>query len=220
MLLRSYIFAILVLLGCTISAQEVSIADIVVEGANNEALGLSFAGGLRSPQFSTADLNLDGVDDIVIYDKDGRSIIPLIRQSDGTLRFDPSFRSIFPDIPSWMLMRDYNGDGIKDIFCSPTTIGLPGIEVHQGGVVDGALTFELVRFPAWDFDILFVPLGSTITQIFASVIDIPDIKDLDNDGDLDILSFEPSGRTVYHYSNQAIELGLSLIHISEPTRPY
>ncbi len=194
---------------CFLSAQDVSIADIVVEGENNEVLALPFAGGLRSPQFSTADLNLDGIEDMVIYDKDGRTIIPLIRDNDGSLAFDPSFRSIFPDIPSWMLMRDFNGDGIKDIFCSPTTVGLPGIEVHKGVIVDGALSFELIKFPTWDFDILFVPLGSTITQIFASVIDIPDIKDIDQDGDLDILSFEPSGRTVYFYSNQALELGFT-----------
>lgn len=200
---------ILLLSSLSLDAQEVDVADIIVEGASNAILELPFAGGLRSPQFSTADLNLDGIEDIVVYDKDGRSIIPLIRESDGSLKFDPSFRSIFPDIPSWMLMRDFNGDGIKDIFCSPTTVGLPGIEVHKGVVVDDALTFELVKFPTFDFDILFVPLGSTITQIFASVIDIPDIKDLDDDGDLDILSFEPSGRTVYFYSNQAIELGFT-----------
>ncbi len=209
MLFRLYMLTSLMLFCRAATSQDVNLADFVIEGMDNQVLGLPFAGGLRSPQFSTADLNLDGTDDLVIYDKDGRSVIPLIREEDGSLRFDPSYRSIFPDIPSWMLMRDFNGDGIKDIFCSPTTVGLPGVEVHKGVIVDGALTYELIRFPTWDFDILFVPLGSTITQIYASVIDIPDIKDLDNDGDLDILSFEPSGRTIYHYSNQAIELGFT-----------
>lgn len=209
MLFRSVIISCLMIFCVRATSQEVKIADFAVEGMDSKVLKVPYAGGLRSPQFSTADLNLDGTDDVVIYDKDGRSIIPLIREGDGSLRFDPSYRSIFPDIPSWMLMRDFNGDGIKDIFCSPTTVGLPGIEVHKGVVIDGMLGFELIPFPSWDFDILFVPLGSTITQIYASVIDIPDIKDLDKDGDLDILSFEPSGRTVYHYRNQAIELGFT-----------
>jgi len=218
MLFRSLFLSVVILSSFISSGQQISLADIAFSLEQDDELDLPFAGGLRSPQFSTADLNLDGIEDIVIYDKDGRSIIPLIRAADRSLRFDPTFRAIFPDIPSWMLMRDYNGDGIKDIFCSPTTIGLPGVEIHKGVVRDGALTFELVRFPERDFDILFVPIGSTVTQIFASVIDIPDIKDLDGDGDLDILSFEPSGRTVYFYSNQALELGFTtdtLIYILE-----
>jgi len=188
--------------------QVITLADIPFQALEG-SYDLPFAGGLRAPQFSTADLNLDGQLDIVIFEREGKVIIPLVRDAEGVLKYRPEFRNLFPAVDSWMLMRDYNHDGIQDIFASPVTVGLPGVEVYKGVEVDGQLAYELVRFPANDFDILFVPVGSIETQIYASVLDIPDIKDVDGDGDLDILAFEPSGSTVYLYQNQSAELGFA-----------
>ncbi len=207
--LMRYILLIAVLFGMTCipcRSQEIGLADIPFKG-EIDAYKWPFIGGIRSPQFNTADLNLDGLEDVVIFEKTGSIITPLIRQEDGSFSFEPSYRSIFPIPPHWFLMRDYNNDGIKDIFCSPINVGIPGLEVYKGVVTEGVLSYELVVFPEKDFDILYVPIGSTVTQIYASVIDLPDIKDLDNDGDLDIIAFEPSGRTIYHYRNQSVELG-------------
>lgn len=188
-------------------SQDVGLADVDFMDEQGETLTLPFIGGLRAPQVSTADLDLDGLEDIVVFDRDGSIITPLIRQQDGSLSFDPSFRNIFPGIRDWMLLRDYNNDGIKDIFCSPVEINIPGVAIYKGVVIEGQLSYELVRFPEENFDAIVVPVGSARPQLFASIVDLPSISDLDGDGDLDILSFEPSGFTIHHFRNMSMELG-------------
>ena len=193
-----------------VAAQEIQLSDVSFLNEEDEAFVHPFIGGLRAPQFSTADLNLDGLEDIVIFDRDGSIVTPLVRNADGSLEFTPSFRTIFPAIRDWMLLRDFDGDGIKDIFCSPVDIAIPGVAVYKGVITDDRLSFELVRFPEQDFDILTVPIGRARPQIFASIVDLPDIRDVDGDGDLDILSFEPTGFTIHYFRNTAVELGLGI----------
>lgn len=178
---------------------------------DSRELSLAFAGGLRSPQFSVADLNLDGISDVLVYDREGAIVLPFIRDSiTKKLKYTPKLRAIFPKPKNWMLLRDYNKDGIVDIFCSPTAVALPGIEVWKGVNMQGFLQFERVKFSSSLPDVLTVPIGSTVVQIYVSVADLPDIRDLDGDGDLDILSFEPAGSTVYFHKNMAVERKLNL----------
>ena len=79
--------------------------------------------------------------------------------------------------------------------------GIPGIEVWKGNDKDGKLSFELLENSEQAFDILYVPISNGHTQIYVSVIDFPAIDDLDGDGDLDVLSFEPGGTKVTFYKN-------------------
>ncbi len=208
--LSTLLVAVFLVCSSQIKSQEIQLSDVSFLDADNVALLHPFIGGLRAPQFSTADLNLDGLDDVVIFDRDGSIVTPLIRRADGSLEFSPSYRDLFPDIRDWMLLRDFNQDGIKDIFCSPVEIAIPGIAVYRGVITDGVLSYELVRFPEQDFDILTVPIGRATPQIFASIVDLPDIRDLDGDGDLDILSFEPTGFTIHHFRNMAVERDLGI----------
>jgi len=209
--LYTIILALLSICSYQIGAQEIQLSDVTFLDEDNMALLHPFIGGLRAPQFSSADLNLDGIEDLVIFDRDGSIVTPLIRSSDGSLEFDPGFRDMFPAIRDWMLLRDFDGDGIKDIFCSPVDIAIPGIAVYRGiATDDNRVRYELVRFPEADFDILTVPIGRATPQIFASIVDLPDIRDLDGDGDLDVLSFEPTGFTIHHFRNMAVERELGL----------
>ncbi len=171
----------------------------------------AMAGGLRTPQFSTVDLNLDGIDDLVVFEREGKIALPFLSDPDDASikSYSPQFKNIFPPVENWMLLRDFNDDGIKDIFCSPTQAAIPGIEVWQGYIEDGLLNYRIVPFPDRDFDILYVPIGNGQSQIFVSVVDLPEIRDLDQDGDLDILAFEPSGTTVFLYKNMRVERNLS-----------
>lgn len=190
-------------------AQSYPLAEIPFKNGT-EDLQLAFAGGLRAPQFNKVDLDLDGREDLLIFDREGNVLIPLVTQEDGTYRFEPQYRAVFPAIVSWMLMRDYNGDGIQDIFCAPITVGIPGVQVYRGSVVDNELRYDLVEFPTFDFDIVYYPLGSSFSQIYVSPADIPEVRDVDGDGDMDILSFDPSGSTIFWFQNMAIERNLSL----------
>lgn len=209
--LLTIILALLMICSSQVVAQEIQLSDVTFLDEGDIALLHPFIGGLRAPQFSTADLNLDGIEDLVIFDRDGSIVTPLIRSADGSLNFEPEFRSMFPAIRDWMLLRDFNQDGIKDIFCSPVDIAIPGIAVYRGIVTDdNRISYELVRFPEADFDILTVPIGRATPQIFASIVDLPDIRDLDGDGDLDVLSFEPTGFTIHHFRNMAVERDLGL----------
>ncbi len=187
--------------------QELLLSDVKVQVDDRE-LKYPFIGGLIAAQFSNIDINLDGTEDLLVFDRLGGVVSPLI--SDGqSYSYDPSYADIFPPAKNWMLLRDYDGDGIMDVFCSPTTISIPGVEVWKGSIVDNRLQYDLILNPERDFDILYIPLGSGFTQIYVSVIDLPEIIDVDQDGDMDILSFEPSGSYVFYYQNMAIERGLA-----------
>ena len=202
----SYLFFFLLLV--QMHGQELTLSDISVS-IDNQELAYPYLGGIVAPQFSNIDINLDGIDDLLIYDRLGATVSPLI--SDGErYTFDPTFADIFPRPQTWMLLRDYNNDGIMDIFSGPTTTTIAGVEVWRGSVVDGRLSYEMLIFPERPFDLLFIPIGRGFTQIFVSVIDLPEISDIDQDGDLDILAFDPAGSFVTLYQNMAVEQGLSL----------
>ncbi len=203
--MRSLFFFIAILMSFHLPAQQVSPVDIKVEIDGRE-LAYPFIGGMIAPQFNNVDLDLDGRDDLLVFDRSGGAVSPLIRTDDGYV-YDPSYRDLLPPADNWMLFRDFNGDGHRDIFCSPTASNVPGVEVWKAVVADGELSYELQRFPERDFDILYIPLGRSFTQIYVSVIDLPDISDVDGDGDLDILAFEPAGSYVFFYQNMAVENG-------------
>lgn len=165
-----------------------------------------FAGGLTSPQFSSMDLNRDGIKDLVVFDRTGDVIVPFVSES-GQLRFAPEYVTAFPKAKQWMLLRDFDADGIEDVFMSPTRIAAAGIEVRRGIIENGQLSFEVASVNEEDStDILQVPLrGDTNTQVYNSLIDLPEITDIDGDGDLDIVSFEVAGSTINYYKNESVE---------------
>ena len=200
------LFSLFIMILSVCYSQKLELSNIPFQvGERN--LSLPFVGGMRATHLSNLDINLDGRQDVFIYDKEGGVTSILVATDDG-FELDHSYRRSFPPARSWMLLRDYNGDGIADIFCSPTQSSVPGIEVWKGHIVNGKLGWELVTFPGRDFNILYIPLGSSFTQIYVSTVDLPEISDIDGDGDLDILSFEPAGLTVYFYKNMAVERGL------------
>ena len=208
---------ILFFLMVDLNSQDYSLADINIT-TGDQTLTLPFLGGLKAPQFNSADLNLDGIDDLIIFDREGNVFLPLIRTANGDYNFRPDYRSLFPEVNTWVLFRDYDSDGIKDIFCGPVDIGLPGVEVYKGKIENDNLVYEKVLFPQYDFDLLYFPVGNIVTPVFVGVIDLPDIRDVDEDGDLDIVAFDPSGSTIYWYRNLSVEEGMgsdSLIYILE-----
>ncbi len=168
---------------------------------NNIILNAGLAGGLGSPQFSAADLNNDGIDDLVIFDRQGEVWTTYLRKTaTGGYIYAPEYAANFPKVPNWALMRDYNCDGIKDIYCSY----LGGVRVYRGFFQGGKLHFTM-RNPS----LLYpdVASGGFLTNTYVSNIDIPTIEDIDNDGDLDILSFNIVGTHLDWYKCMSVELG-------------
>ena len=92
---------------------------------NGITFSSALSGGINSAQFSNIDLNIDGIMDIIIFDKSGNKLIPFINLN-GNIIYAPKYRKNFPTIHDWILLIDYNCDGKNDIF----TYGGGGISVY------------------------------------------------------------------------------------------
>ena len=156
-----------------------------------QTLALPWAGGLNSVRFSEIDLNLDGVTDLLGFEKHGNRILPFLRVGDG-YQYAPRYARRFPDLHDWVILHDYDHDGRADIF----TYGLAAIRVFRNVSVD-SLQFELVADPLTAF------YYNGYTNIYASPDDYLVVDDLDGDGHLDILNFWVMGRFVHHLRNYA-----------------
>ena len=82
---------------------------------NGVQFSSALSGGINAGQFSNVDLNLDGIMDIIVFDKSGNKLSPFINDN-GTFIYAPKYRNNFPAIHDWVLLTDYNCDGKNDIF--------------------------------------------------------------------------------------------------------
>jgi hypothetical protein len=203
--LSIYILVISMAISMSGMAQDFSRMDIefIKDG---RPLKNALAGGIRAGQFNQIDLDNDGKKDIVAFDRGSGKLLPYINEGDfGEInyRYDPSYIDIFPPLQSWILLRDFNQDGLEDIF----TGYINGVRIYKAKRDGNDLSFEVINFnkvPGFPSMLPF-PSGSNFTQVTVELTDIPVIEDLDSDGDLDILSFEPAGSYVYYYKNMTEE---------------
>ena len=158
-------------------------------GASN--IANPWAGGLNFIQSSNIDLNGDGIKDLFLFDRTGDKIRTFVNNGTvGTVdfKYDPSFESKFPKLHDWALLVDYNNDGLEDIFSS--TIG--GIVVYKNTTtVSTGLQFTLVKNLVYS---AYWRPSLSETNLYVSSVDVPAISDIDNDGDMDIVTFEIAGK--------------------------
>lgn len=179
--------------------------QIPVRHLKGDVLDLAWAGGLNAAQFNTMDLNGDKQDDLVVFDRMANKVITFLN-SDKRYVSAPEYEDLFPELSNWLLLRDYNCDGRKDVF----TGDVLGIRVYVNIAADGEL-------PAWE-QYLFTtgfpgPKSSVIqTQGFEYKVnlqlqndDLPSISDIDGDGDLDILNVQYGGYSVEFHQNLSVE---------------
>ncbi|HCQ29347.1 MAG TPA: hypothetical protein DIU39_03610 [Flavobacteriales bacterium] len=172
--------------------------DTVLILKNNDTLTLGFAGGINSGQYSTIDLNMDNVPDLVVFDRSGNKISTFLNVgSAGQVKYKyaPEYVNAFPEISNWMLLRDYNCDGKQDIFASSSG----GIQVYKNTSSGGNLSFQLAT------SLLYSNYQPNYVNLYVSSADIPAIDDIDNDGDLDILTFSILGTYIEYHKNLTIE---------------
>ncbi len=177
--------------------------DIVSVIEDNKTLNNPFAGGLDVPQFSTIDLDFDGKKDLVIFDREGSRLSTYLNKgSNNTISYEyaPEYVKAFPKISDWLYIIDYNGDGKEDLFTA-----IPGgfrVYKNIGGNAQG-LVFE-DTFPEVDCD-----YTSIKTRLYVGNTDLPAILDVDEDGDIDLLTFylsiDSSGESIYWYKNMSVE---------------
>ena len=149
-------------------------------------------GGLNNPQFSNIDLNNDGQADLFIFDRADNSYrIFWYDENTGNFIANNLLASSinFPkNLQHWVLLQDVNCDEVPDIL---TSNDKDGVSVFTGFWQGESLHFSLLKETLLFDD----------EAIYVKNIDIPAISDIDNDGDLDILSFEISGGFIFYYQN-------------------
>lgn len=201
------LFFVLGFYAVTFSQTKYRVLNVPVE-RNGIQLREPLAGGMNCPQFSEIDLNCDNLKDLFVFDRVGDKVMTFINTGSGddtAYRYAPQFETVFPDsINSWVHIRDYNMDGIPDIFSHANT----GTRVHKGsrnsGVLEYNLSSQLLVFDDSPFKV----------NIWTAIDDIPAVVDVNRDGDMDMLTFGIFGSTVEYYENQTME------HLGNPDYAY
>lgn len=186
-------------------AQNFERTDYIPVSQNEQLLKHAWVGGLNNPQFSNADLNNDGKEDLVIFDKKDNKFLSFIKNETGTIEFeyDAKYEKNFPGTGSWALLVDYNCDGVKDLFTANNKFDY--CRVFKGYYKEDELSFEpLVDTLKY---INLFQLEDGIIPLLISRADLPAITDIDDDGDIDILTFNPSGGFLEYLKNQSVEKG-------------
>ena len=189
--------------------------------ANNDTLLYPFTGGMTSPQFSNIDLNNDGMNDLVVFDRStpldwGHKLMTFIW--DGTkMVYAPQYEGVFFEFNNWVKFIDYNGDGKADIFTEISNERYQLIDTTKfletsslrvflnTSDISGILKFKEINNQIQDTGGWWDPS----TQMPAGEVnlnksDINGIDDLDGDGDIDLISFLNFGYSPFFYENWTI----------------
>jgi hypothetical protein len=174
--------------------------DISVVNQSGDTLPFAWFGGINNIYFSSLDINQNGIDDILIFEKHGNKLHPFINQGiEGKFSYTymPEYRDNFPeDISEWVIFADFNNNGKQDLF----TYATGGIRLFENVSENGELRFQLYS------PLLKSKQYENYVNIFLTNVDMPIIDDIDGDGDLDILSFGVLGMFVEWHKNMGVEL--------------
>lgn len=179
--------------------------DSIPVTINSNTLKFPWAGGLNSCQFSPIDLNNDTKQDLFVFDRMGSKITTFINNgTPNTIDFSlaPQYRQTFINqhdsrkrMHDWIFLVDYNMDGKSDIF----TYSNGNMAVYRNTSLPDSVSFVLMANP------LKSDFGNATLTIYFSPVDFPAFTDVDNDGDIDILTFNINGSIVEYHKNLSQE---------------
>ena len=152
-----------------------------------------FWGGFNSPQFQHMDLNGDKLLDIIVFDRYDSKVMPFLRLQNDVFQYAPEYEASLPKGLYYYKTADINSDGKWDIFTMSESSNLL-IYINQ--TTSGTNKLKFNGIGPWYYrnqydstqPILYNPLSF-------SKFDMPEISDIDGDGDLDILSYDQGNYT-------------------------
>lgn len=156
----------------------------------------AFTGGFNGVTVSKIDLNLDGIDDLLLYDKSAYRTLPYIWTTQGWM-FAPEYASRLPETNLWLQTLDYNGDGKTDFFTFQN-----GVKVYKNTSSATQLQFTYVKnlFNA-------TVSGGSVLNIVYDFYGIPGFADVDGDGDMDFFNYKEFPGGMEFYRNMSAETG-------------
>ena len=168
----------------------------------NLPLELAWAGGLNFPVFSEIDLNGDNVPDLFAFDRNNNRSLTFINTGGSGIHcweYAQQYANQFPVLKGWAYLYDYNCDNKPDLFTANYFNN--GIAQFRNESQGGNIVFTLV-----DSTMKYNVGGTNLINIFASSYLVPDLDDIDGDGDMDILGqqFQCAGGFAY-YKNMSLE---------------
>ncbi len=166
-----------------------------------------FWGGFNSPQFQPFELNGDKQMDVIVFDRYDSKILPFVRQSNDVFQYAPEYTARLPKGLYYYKTADLNSDGELDIF---TLSESSNLLIYINKTTPGTNNLKFLDLGPWyyrnQFDstqpILYNPLSF-------SKFDMPEISDIDGDGDLDILSYDQGNYTYRLFKDVRAEKGWS-----------
>lgn len=203
------LFYLIAMLGATATAfaqQKVYYEHIsapqVFEGSKEKVL--AWCGGVNAPQLAMADLNNDGKKDLVIYETGGFKVRTFINKGTSgnpLYRYDPAYIGNFPSVSVFIRMVDYDRDGITDF----VTRGISGFNVYKG-YFDSQDKLAFNYYRALQYQVPVTP-GNPTGWLPVNCLpeDVPDLVDVDGDGDVDAFSFNQLGAVINFYRNCQVD---------------
>jgi hypothetical protein len=164
-----------------------------------------FWGGFNSPQFQPFDLNGDKQMDVIVFDRYDSKILPFVRQSNDVFQYAPEYTARLPKGLYYYKTADLNSDGEMDIF---TLSESSNLLIYINKTTPGSNNLKFLDLGPWYYrnqydstqPILYNPLSF-------SKFDMPEISDIDGDGDLDILSYDQGNYTYRLFKDVRAERG-------------
>lgn len=176
--------------------------DSVEVKINGSYIANPWAGGLNFVQLSNIDMDLDGVKDLFVFDRTGNKVRAFLNKGTANTTnyvHAPWLESRYPAMHDWALLADYNCDGKEDIF----TYTNGGFAVYKNiSDIANGLQFQLVTSLVRS---VYIPPNGTPYNLYVSSVDVPAITDIDNDGDLDIVTFGILGSYIEYHQNQSMD---------------
>lgn len=166
-----------------------------------------FWGGFNSPQFQPFDLNGDKSMDVIVFDRYDSKILPFVRKANDVFQYAPEYTAMLPKGLYYYKTADLNSDGEMDIF---TLSESSNLLVYINRTTPGSNKLKFQDVGPWFYrnqndsapDVLYNPLSP-------SKFDLPEISDIDGDGDLDILTYDQANVSYKLYKDVRVEKGWS-----------